>query len=869
MRFGLRAQLVTAGSVVLVAVFTITLALLKAAESRLEEQAFDQLRSVRSAKANQIEAEVRQFLANLDALANSRAAAEVLPLAEAFSQLRQPIDRQGLKEYYSDEFARRSNEFTRSDSLTLIPRGAADQAAQTLYIVDNPRAVGAKDGLDDAKDGSDYSAIHKEIHPALRSALDSFGAYDIFLIDDRTGHIVYSVFKEIDFGTTLKDGPHADSGLAQVWRAAVRADEPVVQDFGPYVPSYGAPAAFAAQGIYAPTGERLGTIAMQAPIDRINAVMSSNREWAEVGLGESGETYIVADDNTLRNDSRFLIEDPERFYDAVVEAGLPKTSISQIKAFDSTIGLLTVDSIGTRAALNGESGSAIFPDYRGVDVLSDYGPLDLPGGLTWAIMSEIDAAEAFATANEMRTMSFAVLGATGVLMFVGIWVVSGRIVRPLRAVEAETDVVRDLSFAAGDHYDTATLDHIAVRRDEVGDLAGAFSRAVSSLEENVKERVAVEGELNVAADIQRSLLPLTFPIPPNVFEFHMHAKLVPAKEVGGDFYDVGEVDGDHYFFLVGDVSGKGVPAALFMAATKTLIRSGAMSGEPLDELMTRINAEIQESNTEFMFATVWIGVLDVRTGEVTFVNAGHNPPLMRRGDESFYVHESHGPFIGPVPGVTYTTGTLTLEPGDRLLIYSDGVTEAMAPDDELFGEDRLAALELPDESSEATRSLVDSVLKWEQGVRSDDVTVLIVDFIRRREERSLVVPIEETDAADAITSLNAKVDEFAEQHNLSEDILTKVQTSLDDIIMNIMTHGQAESTVVEVTLIPGWLRITVRDNGSPFDPLSLPTPDVTLPLEEREPGGLGVHLVRNVMDEVEYGYRDGYNVLKMSLKVPV
>jgi serine/threonine-protein kinase RsbW len=144
-----------------------------------------------------------------------------------------------------------------------------------------------------------------------------------------------------------------------------------------------------------------------------------------------------------------------------------------------------------------------------------------------------------------------------------------------------------------------------------------------------------------------------------------------------------------------------------------------------------------------------------------------------------------------------------------------------------------------------------------------------VDFIRRREERSLVVPIEETDAADAITSLNAKVDEFAEQHNLSEDILTKVQTSLDDIIMNIMTHGQAESTVVEVTLIPGWLRITVRDNGSPFDPLSLPTPDVTLPLEEREPGGLGVHLVRNVMDEVEYGYRDGYNVLKMSLKVPV
>ena len=343
-----------------------------------------------------------------------------------------------------------------------------------------------------------------------------------------------------------------------------------------------------------------------------------------MGLGESGETYIVADDNTMRNDSRFLIEDPDGFFEAIQAAGFSASTIQQIEAFNSTIGLLMVDTEGTRDALNGESGSTIFPDYRDINVLSDFGPMEV-SGLTWVVMSEIDEAEAFATSNELRTQSFVVLGVTAVVMLGGIWLLAGRITRPIHTLEHETEVIGGLSFAAGDHYDTAPLGKIAERRDEIGDLASAFSRLVSSLETNVSARVAVEGELNVAADIQRSLLPLTFPVPPKVFEFILHAALVPAKEVGGDFYDVGEIDVNHYFFLVGDVSGKGVPAALFMAASKTLIRSGAMSGEPLDELMTRINAEIQESNTEFMFATVWIGVLDVRTGDVIYVERRTQP----------------------------------------------------------------------------------------------------------------------------------------------------------------------------------------------------------------------------------------------------
>ena len=314
-RFSLRAQLAVAGLVVLLAVTAITVLLLNVAEQRLEQQAFDQLRSVRAAKSSQIEAEVQQFYDNLDALANSRAAVEQLPeIIAAFDELDGPIDDEGLAEYYAVDFASRTNEFTQSSALELIPEGASAQAAQTLYIVDNAHGVGAKDGLADAADGSAYSAAHKDVHRTFRSALQAFGAYDIFLIDDATGTIVYSVFKEIDYGTSLLDGPHADSGLARVWRKARDSGVQEVEDFSSYVPSYGAPAAFAAQGVYTALGERLGTIAMQAPIDRINAVMTSNQQWADVGLGESGETYIVADDNTMRNDSRFLIEDPDGFF---------------------------------------------------------------------------------------------------------------------------------------------------------------------------------------------------------------------------------------------------------------------------------------------------------------------------------------------------------------------------------------------------------------------------------------------------------------------------------------------------------------------------------------------------------------------------
>jgi len=869
-RFPLRVQLLAAGLLVLAVTAVVGTLILNEASNRLQDEAFSELRVSRESKATQIEAEIDHFLANLDTLAHSRAAIGGLPeLAKAFHQLDEPVDQEALNRYYDQEFVPRvasSAPLSQLIARNLQPDSTAGRRLQDLYIANNPFPVGSKDALLRTVEVLPYTDLHSELHPFFRNALQNFGAYDIFLIDPR-GNIVYSVFKEIDVGTNLDDGGHAESGLGEVWRQSVESNGLAVSDFAQYLPSYNHPASFAAQGVYSRGGLRLGTVAMQAPIDRINEVMTSSERWSEVGLGESGETYIVAADGTMRNDSRFLIEDREGYFDAILDAGLPSSLTGLIDAFDSTVGLQPVDTEGTREALAGNSGERIFADYRDVDVLSSYQPLDLgETGLDWVILSEIDAAEAFAHRDALRTTSLAWMAATVVVMIAVIALGAGRITRPIRLLDAETTEIASFDFVEGS-YDTVMLDGVGARRDEIGDLATSFATMTRTLRENIASRMAVEAELDVASGIQRSMLPLTFPARPEFIEFELFAELLPAKEVGGDFYDFGSVDADRFFFLVGDVSGKGVPAALFMAASKTLIRSGAMAGEPPAELLTRINAEIAESNPEFMFATVWLGILDLRTGTVTFTNAGHNPPLLIRDGEASFIEDRNGPFVGPVAGSVYSAGELKLLPGDRLVVYSDGVTEAMDPDDELFGEGRLVeqavqAMRLG--IDDATTALIRQVLDWEQGERSDDVTVLTLAFVATRDVPQFKVTVDPSQMLGEIGNLNAGVAAFARQQDIDDEVVSKLQIGLDEILTNVAMHSDADTIVVDVWLSAGMLRTTITDNGTPFNPLKAPPPDTTLGLHERTVGGLGLHLVRGLMDGVEYRYIHGRNLLTLT-----
>ena len=247
-----------------------------------------------------------------------------------------------------------------------------------------------------------------------------------------------------------------------------------------------------------------------------------------------------------------------------------------------------------------------------------------------------------------------------------------------------------------------------------------------------KERM--EGELNVAADIQMSMLPLEFPAFPDRQEFSVHAMLEPAREVGGDFYDFFLIDEHHLCFCIADVSDKGVPAALFMAVTKTLINSYASPDSSPASILAAVNEELCLHNESSMFVTIFLCILDLRTGSLAYTNAGHNPPYIktRRGD-LVILDERHGPVAGAVAGVAYGEDDRQLDPGDYVILFTDGVTEAMNPSHELYSEEALESLleETTLESSEQATGLIFESVRDHAGSaeQSDDITVLTLEFV--------------------------------------------------------------------------------------------------------------------------------------------
>lgn len=865
--FGLAILLATSAGAAVIAVLGVR---------ALEDQAFDQLRSVRESKAAQIEDEVARFLGDVSLIAQAPTVKRgLMQLPPAFAELGKPIDNKALTDYYERQFAPRvilaGEESSAGVSTSLAPGTDSGRKLQDLYIANNPWPVGEKAKLVDAGDDSRYSAAHAQVHRFLRSALATTGAYDIFLIDP-AGTVVYSVDKEIDVGSSLSAGPLADSGLAEAWRVSQDNDGLAVTDFAPYLPSYGEPAAFAADAVRGADGSRLGTIAMQLPVDRINEVMTSGGQWGDIGLGSSGETYLVAEDLTMRNDSRFLIEATEDYY-AAVGTITDEDTLAKIEAFNSSIGLQRVDTAGTRAALGGADGEQTFEDYRGVPVLSSYRPLELgDAGLTWVIMSEIDQAEAFGAVSSLARAAIVVLVVVVVIVVVAVIVVSARLTRPLTALERETEEVEVFDFAGAQAYDASRLDKVAERKDEIGDLAGAFSRMTATLGENVRSRVEVESELNVAAEIQQSMLPLTFPSFPELVEFQIHARVTPAKEIGGDFFEHGFVDADHFFFAVGDVSGKGIPAALFMAAIKTLIRSGALQGEQPAELLTRVNDELSRDNPEMMFATVWLGILDLRDGTVVFTNGGHNLPALAGGETVTWIPEVNGPMVGPINGATYDQASLQLAPGGLLVVFSDGVTEAMSPAGQQYGEQRLARVLASAgtyRSDQVTEAVVDDVIAWEAGsARSDDVTVLALRYLGagHAADYEQSIPLNPTgtitpELADELSRANQKVADFARGSGLDAEAIQRVQIVMDEVLTNSATHSDAARIFVRAWLESGALSVEISDDGAPHNPLAVQPPDTEVTLEDRAIGGLGIHLVRNLTSDLRYRFIAGRNLL--------
>ena len=283
-----------------------------------------------------------------------------------------------------------------------------------------------------------------------------------------------------------------------------------------------------------------------------------------------------------------------------------------------------------------------------------------------------------------------------------------------------------------------------------GDEIQALSEAIKTMELEINEYIQdlttvtaekerIGAELNVATQIQADMLPRIFPAFPEREEFDVYATMNPAKEVGGDFYDFFLVDDDHLAVVIADVSGKGVPAALFMVIAKTLIKNHAQNQEAPGTVFTQTNEQLCEGNDAGLFVTGWMGVLEISTGTFTYVNAGHNPPLLKRAGGQFEWLKSRPGFVlAGMEGVRYRENTLQLEPGDRLYLYTDGVTEATDSHNELFGEERLQTalnenMDLPVEKLlPKIKECIDAFVG--EADQFDDITMLALDYRSKGEQ---------------------------------------------------------------------------------------------------------------------------------------
>lgn len=406
--------------------------------------------------------------------------------------------------------------------------------------------------------------------------------------------------------------------------------------------------------------------------------------------------------------------------------------------------------------------------------------------------------------------------------------------------------------------------HLALRRS-MEELQQAY-RIIEAQKERMQK------ELDVGHEIQMSMLPVSFPKRP---EFELFATLEPAREVGGDFYDCFFMDEHRLCFSIGDVSDKGVPSALLMAMTKTMIKSRAVSDASTARILAHVNEELCADNDSGMFVTLFAAVLDLRTGELTSTNAGHNPPLLKHADGTVaWLSHRDGPVVGSLPGLPYGETRTQLRPGDTLLLYTDGVTEADDGSDTLFSAPRLERLLAASDSREM-RDLVaevrDAVVAFEAGApRADDMTLLALRFKGNTEagnadDFEMVIPNDKA----RILAVNTRFEDYAVSQGIPERIGNQVLMAFDELIANLVDHGYDDQDRHEIrvtaTRTPERVKVTLSDDGHPFDPFATAAPDLCLSAEDRALGGLGIHLCREMFDRFDYQRRDGRNIVTLEI----
>lgn len=546
-----------------------------------------------------------------------------------------------------------------------------------------------------------YAELERRVRPFFDSYLEAFHYVDLALISP-AGDVVFSVKRGPELATNLKAGPYRLTGLGQAFE---RANTLLVTEFSDYAiyPATGEIAAFAAAPVLQ-ENRLAGVVALHLNNDELYRVIDDH-----TGLGETGETLL----NRSAGDHVVFItplrHDPQAAFRLRVPVGAPQAIPSQRSA-------------------RGYRGQGLAVDYRGEPILAVWRYVPALGG---GLVVKIDAREAFAPIARLKTLAFALAGATLLVVVLAALSVARAIAGPVAKLTEATAQIADGDLSRRVDVESS---------NEIGRLADSFNRMTSQLGDSierlksttaVKERI--EGELQVANQIQMGMLPKIFPPFPRRPEFDLHALIHPAREVGGDFYDFFLFGDDELYFVIGDVAGKGVPASLFMAVTITLFRSSLVWGLDPASLLAKLNQHLCADNDASLFVTMFCGKLQVDSGEVLYSNGGHNPPYVLRADGGLdRLPGEGGPALGLIEEARYRLGRLTLQPQDGLVLYTDGVTEATGPRDQFFLESRLEAC-LRSAGADTARQLVERVSgavdSFTAGApQADDITLVALRY---------------------------------------------------------------------------------------------------------------------------------------------
>ncbi len=446
-------------------------------------------------------------------------------------------------------------------------------------------------------------------------------------------------------------------------------------------------------------------------------------------------------------------------------------------------------------------------------------------------------------------------------------------VQDRRAGNDESKHFAELDVHTGDEIENLSLIMSYMEKD--------LTEFESNLTKVTAEKERIGTELSLATRIQADMLPNIYPAFPDRPEFDIYASMDPAKEVGGDFYDFFLIDDDHLAMVMADVSGKGVPAALFMMVSKILVKNYSMTGITPAEVLQKVNDQICKNNREEMFVTIWLGILEISTGKLTASNAGHEYPILKDPNGVFdLIHDKHGFVIGGMDGSKYSNYELQVYPGSKLFLYTDGVTEATDSSNQLFGTERLLQA-LNDVHEQGAYSILHSVIKTidsfvGEADQFDDITMLCFQYLgmnsQESRERGMYKEITIPARVDSIEKATDFINDELEALDCPLKIQTQIDVAIDELLSNISNYaydqnGGKVTVRFQTEDDAGTAVLTFIDEGIEYDPLKHQDPDTHLNVEERGIGGLGIFLVKKTMDSMEYRRESDQNILIIKKRI--